>query len=174
MCRKLTLTGWVLLISERAEQARVLVAILVSVGFLTLRLSIKPLLRFARHCDMSQTTISCDTLHVLCRNEDMALAMLIEMALICIYICVLLIKSCEGQQSDLGIPTCLQLNPLCLKALSTPLLAVSSAVCNTFGFGDNANGAAQLHSPPPHNLTASFKTAWRLFKVSISSLFFSG
>jgi hypothetical protein len=42
MFRKLTLTGWVLLIHDEAEQARVLVALLVSVGFLALRLTVKP------------------------------------------------------------------------------------------------------------------------------------
>eukprot|EP00966_Prymnesium_polylepis_P148230 3424137-Prymnesium_polylepis.1 len=43
MCRKLILTGWVLLISEHAEQARVNVALLVSILFIVLRLSLKPL-----------------------------------------------------------------------------------------------------------------------------------
>ena len=45
MCRKLTLTGWLLLIREDFEQARVLAAILVSIGFLSLRLTIRPLRR---------------------------------------------------------------------------------------------------------------------------------
>ena len=45
MCRKLALTGWVLLIGEESEQARVLVALLVSIAFLALHLSIKPLRR---------------------------------------------------------------------------------------------------------------------------------
>ena len=48
MCRKLTLTGWVLMISEQAEQARVLVALLVSIAFFGLQLSVKPLRRCAR------------------------------------------------------------------------------------------------------------------------------
>ena len=47
MCRKLTLTGWVLLISEEAEQARVNVALLVSIIFIVLRLSLKPLRWYA-------------------------------------------------------------------------------------------------------------------------------
>ena len=47
MCRKLTLTGWVLLVREEADQARALVALLVSVSFLALHLSIKPLKRCA-------------------------------------------------------------------------------------------------------------------------------
>ena len=34
MCRKLVLCGWVLLISEHAEQARLVVALLVSITFL--------------------------------------------------------------------------------------------------------------------------------------------
>ena len=47
MCRKITLTGWVLLIDEGAEQARVLVALLSSITFLAIHLSIKPFLRYA-------------------------------------------------------------------------------------------------------------------------------
>ena len=47
MCRKLALTGWVLLIEEAFEQARVLVALLVSVTFIALRLTIQPLKRCA-------------------------------------------------------------------------------------------------------------------------------
>ena len=43
MCRKLTLTGWVLLIGYDSEQARVLIALLVSITFLALHFTIKPL-----------------------------------------------------------------------------------------------------------------------------------
>jgi hypothetical protein len=42
MCRKLVLTGWVLLIREEAEMARVVVAILFSVAFLALSFYIRP------------------------------------------------------------------------------------------------------------------------------------
>ena len=45
MCRKLTLTGAVLLIGEQFEQARVLVALLVSIAFITMHLAIGPLKR---------------------------------------------------------------------------------------------------------------------------------
>ena len=45
MCRKLTLTGWVLMIRGESEQARVLVALLVSLVFLSLHLSVRPLRR---------------------------------------------------------------------------------------------------------------------------------
>lgn len=45
MIRKLTLTGAVLLIGEESEQARVLVALLVSIAFLTLLVAMKPLRR---------------------------------------------------------------------------------------------------------------------------------
>ena len=45
MCRKLTLTGWVLLISEDAEQARVLLALLTTILFFGLRLTLRPLKR---------------------------------------------------------------------------------------------------------------------------------
>jgi len=90
MCRKLTLTGWVLLIKEESEQARVLVALLVSITFLSLHLSIKPLRR----------------------SDDAALTALAHLTLILIYICTLLIKTCD----------------------------VSEATCRTFGFGDTAEG----------------------------------
>ena len=42
MCRKLTLTGWVLLIRGDAEQARVLVALFVSIIFYGLNLRFRP------------------------------------------------------------------------------------------------------------------------------------
>ena len=48
MCRKLTLTGWVLLIDEGAEQARTLVALMVSIGFLALHLFFMPFKRCVR------------------------------------------------------------------------------------------------------------------------------
>ena len=73
MCRKLALTGWVLLIKEESEQARVIAALLVSIAFLSLRLTIKPL----RHV------------------EDTVLGTLAELGLILVYLLVLLIKSCN-------------------------------------------------------------------------------
>ena len=45
MCRKLALTGWVLLIDEKSELARVLMALLVAIASLVLRLTLKPLRR---------------------------------------------------------------------------------------------------------------------------------
>ena len=45
MCRKLALCGWVLLIGEAYEQARVLVALLISIAFLTVHLVIRPFWR---------------------------------------------------------------------------------------------------------------------------------
>jgi hypothetical protein len=45
MCRKLALTGWVLLLEEEYEQARALVALLVSIAFLALHLSVQPMKR---------------------------------------------------------------------------------------------------------------------------------
>ena len=79
-----------LLIQEDFEQARVLVALFVSIAFLSLHLAVKPLKR----------------------AEDGTLTVLIELSLILIYTCVLLIKTC----------------------------GLSSAVCSTFGFGDDAQG----------------------------------
>eukprot|EP00966_Prymnesium_polylepis_P226443 5238033-Prymnesium_polylepis.2 len=47
MCRKLILVGWVVLIDQEAVLARVLVALLVSMCFLVLHITLKPLKRFA-------------------------------------------------------------------------------------------------------------------------------
>jgi|EP00966_Prymnesium_polylepis_P248127 hypothetical protein len=47
MCRKLALTGWVLLIRRDAEQARVIVALLISVIFYGLNLRFRPQRRCA-------------------------------------------------------------------------------------------------------------------------------
>ena len=46
MCRKLTLTGWVLVVAENHEELRLLVAILVTVAFLSVHLTIRPHKRF--------------------------------------------------------------------------------------------------------------------------------
>eukprot|EP00966_Prymnesium_polylepis_P108484 2511345-Prymnesium_polylepis.1 len=47
MCRKLILVGWVLVIRDEAEQARVLVALFVSITFFGFRLTLRPLKRYA-------------------------------------------------------------------------------------------------------------------------------
>jgi len=73
MCRKLILCGWVVLIPDDAQQARVLAALVVSISFLVLRLSLKPLKR----------------------PEDAALATMSEVALILVYLCALVIKACD-------------------------------------------------------------------------------
>ena len=65
--------GWVLLIDENFEQARVIVALLVSIGFLALHVAVKPLER----------------------REDGALMMFVELAMVFTYLCVLLIKVCD-------------------------------------------------------------------------------
>jgi len=90
MFRKLFLTGFVLLIGEGSENARVLVALLVSTAFLALQLFVKP--------------------HK--RAEDRWLMTMVMLALVLIYTCVLLIKTCR----------------------------LSPAACQTFGFGGTANG----------------------------------
>ncbi|KAL1527507.1 hypothetical protein AB1Y20_008897 [Prymnesium parvum] len=90
MCRKLVLTGWVLLIPEKSEQARVLVALLVSILFLSLHLAAKP--------------------HR--RPEDGVLMTIVHLTLILVYLCVLVIKTCNA----------------------------SSAACSSFGFGATADG----------------------------------
>ena len=73
MCRKLTLTGWVLLIRGNAEQARVIVALFLSICFFGLNLCFRPQ---RRRDDASLTTMS-------------------HLALILLYTCVLTIKTCE-------------------------------------------------------------------------------
>ena len=45
MCRKLVVTGWVLVISGDAEQARVFIALFVSISFFGLNLRFQPLRR---------------------------------------------------------------------------------------------------------------------------------
>eukprot|EP00966_Prymnesium_polylepis_P211862 4907058-Prymnesium_polylepis.1 len=90
MCRKLTLTGWVLQIRGDAEQARVIVALFVSITFFGLNLRFKPL---RAQDDASLTTLS-------------------HLALILLYTCVLVIKTCE-QSPD---------------------------ACKSYGFGDSAKG----------------------------------
>ena len=47
MMRKLVLTGWVLLINEENELARVIIALLVSLFYLGMHASVKPYRRCA-------------------------------------------------------------------------------------------------------------------------------
>jgi hypothetical protein len=102
--------GWVLLIEERFEQARVLVALLVSVAFLALSFVVVPLVRV----------------------EDHLLTMIIEMALIVIYVSILLIKSC-----DVTLTRIAEVSPG-----NTELIIRS--VCSTYGFGETADGGMRL------------------------------
>eukprot|EP00966_Prymnesium_polylepis_P224213 5186814-Prymnesium_polylepis.1 len=104
-------------------QARVLVALLVSVAFLALHLFIKPLKRSPRSRLQpryrplplaSLTAIPCTIIHI-CRSEDNILMALIELALILIFTCVLIMKACES----------------------------SAELCNTYGFGSTGTGASQ-------------------------------
>jgi len=90
MCRKLTLTGWVLLIRGEAEQARVITALFVSIGFFGLNLRFRPL---KDQDNESLTTLS-------------------HLALILVYTCVLVIKTCE----------------------------LSPDACRSYGFGASAKG----------------------------------
>eukprot|EP00966_Prymnesium_polylepis_P134896 3117677-Prymnesium_polylepis.2 len=90
----LCLLGWVLLIGEDAELARALVSLLSTIAFLSVRLSVKPF----RH------------------DGDAAIMMLVDLALVMIYLCALLIKACS----------------------------LSPSVCLAFGFGDSSNGETGL------------------------------
>ncbi|KAL1496398.1 hypothetical protein AB1Y20_016353 [Prymnesium parvum] len=102
MCRKLALTGWVLFVEEKHEQARVLVALIVSISFLALRMNVRPTLR-----------------------PEHGLVMLsVDLTLICIYLCVLLIKQCDFSS---------------LSTLSYDE-ALKREICSTYGFGETAEG----------------------------------
>jgi len=90
MCRKLTLTGWVLQIHGDAEQARVIVALFVSITFFGLNLRFQPL---RAQDNSSLTTLS-------------------HLSLILLYMCVLVIKTCE----------------------------LSPEACGSYGFGSSAKG----------------------------------
>ena len=79
-----------LLIDEEFALARVIVALVCSMAFLTSHLAIKPFKR----------------------AEDGALTLAVEQALILVYTCVLLIKTCN----------------------------ISAEVCVTYGFGESAKG----------------------------------
>jgi hypothetical protein len=67
------LLGWVLLIGSEYEQCRVLVALLVSICFLSLQFAIRPLRR----------------------HEDSAIMFSVQLALILIFTSVLLVKACD-------------------------------------------------------------------------------
>ena len=71
--RKLTLTCFVLLIDERLEEARTLVALLVSILFLSLQMATQPFRR----------------------SEDNWLATMAYLSLVVVYLTVLLLKMCE-------------------------------------------------------------------------------
>jgi len=113
MCRKLALTGWVLLIKEESEQARVLVALLVSVAFVALTLSIKP----------------CK------RTEDGVLMTIVELALILVYICVLLIKSCDLSSLKSSRET---------QGSSMYRDDIAVSICHTYGLGETSDGVFQF------------------------------
>jgi hypothetical protein len=62
------------------------------------------------------------------RTEDGALFALIDLALILIYLCVLLIKSCDMSSVGVGVLRDLEVDQL------------GKAVCDTYGFGDSPSG----------------------------------
>jgi len=94
-----------LLVGEDFEQARVLIALLSSIVFFGLHIAVKPLKR----------------------ADDGALMMFVELALIFVYMCVLLIKTCD--MSSVGA-----------SANLVDRDAAARAVCRTFGFGETADG----------------------------------
>ena len=73
MLRKITLTGFVLLISEANEHARVLLALCVSITFLVLQMTLQPF----------QSDV------------DDALAGLVHLVLVLLYLSIMLLKTCD-------------------------------------------------------------------------------
>ena len=90
MLRKITLTGFALLISEANEHARVLLALCVSITFLVLQLILKPFVS----------------------EVDDALAGMVQLVLVLLYLAILLLKTCE----------------------------LSEETCAAFGFGSSGEG----------------------------------
>ena len=79
MIRKISITGWVLIVSEEYEHLRVLLALVVSITSLALHLALKPFVSAA----------------------DNAIAATMQLCLVILYLTVLLIKFC-----DLGAESC--------------------------------------------------------------------
>lgn len=73
-----------------------------------------------------------------CRPEDAALIAVIDIILILIYMCALLIKSCDLSSVSAGYRAA----ELRLLRGSSLQQEVARAVCSTYGFGETAEGAA--------------------------------
>eukprot|EP00966_Prymnesium_polylepis_P247910 5732624-Prymnesium_polylepis.2 len=74
MCRKLTLGGWVLLVGEESEYARILVALLISTSFLALFLNVKPQhRRVSRRCRVDAIHVARPGRGVYLRAPDQSL-----------------------------------------------------------------------------------------------------
>eukprot|EP00966_Prymnesium_polylepis_P166785 3855261-Prymnesium_polylepis.2 len=104
MCRKLALTGWVLQIKGDAEQARVTVALFVSITFFGLNPRFAPLRQYSSTCPRTgASNVKKPLLDIpvrlrsmpSCRQDNRSLATLSHLALILVYFCVLVIKSCN-------------------------------------------------------------------------------
>eukprot|EP00966_Prymnesium_polylepis_P237550 5494105-Prymnesium_polylepis.1 len=93
MCRKLILTGWVLVIRGEAEQARVIVGLFVSITFLGLNLRFQPL-------------------------DNASLTTLSHLALIHLYTCVLAIKTCDQMPAAAMASALLQKASFCSSSSS--------------------------------------------------------
>ena len=127
MCRKLTMTGWVLMIEEDAEHARVLVALLVSIVFLALELVVDPLKRWVWVGARTETRrASAAAFNPYppplppFRMDNRILMTLVHLSLVLVYTCVLLVKACDA----------------------------SAEACALFGFGTTSKGASNIHSMP--------------------------
>jgi hypothetical protein len=122
--------GWVLLIRDDAEQARVLLGLITSVAFLALRVAVKPLKQCGAGFEPQQPPLlfrnpveflveNAQPCHTRQDTEDRVLATMGEVVLAIVYLCVLMIKTCE----------------------------LSPVACKTYGFGGSAEGAI---SPTVH------------------------
>ena len=119
-------------------QARVLVALCVSICFLALRLVIKPFKRCAAALEIlvanKVQSHRIDSSLSLRRPEDGSLMMLIELALVLIYVCVLVIKTCNMSMTT---------------SSSRDADTIARALCSSYGFGETSSGeqARRLSRP---------------------------
>jgi hypothetical protein len=125
MCRKLALTGWVLLIPDDAEHGRILLALLLSIVFLVLYAVVSPLKRCAPHAPSVARSLTHKRFRLspsstpfcaspILRMDDRALMTMIQLSLVLVYTSCLVIKTCD----------------------------VSADACAMFGFGATSKGDA--------------------------------
>ena len=92
------------MINEHAEQGRVIVAILVSTLSLAVHIAMRPVKKCAHdelfwHHLLYRMCVTAFTSRTH-RPEDGALMFITELALIVVYVCILLIKTCNSERSS--------------------------------------------------------------------------